>query len=364
MDFSSKKLSRLTIIKQYYFAHKANIINYDKQQIKILKQFEDFNQNLKKLTFLRKNDISGIYIYGNVGRGKTYLSSILYDNIYLNPKLHIHLHEFMHKIHDKINFFRNNSHNHHDPVIAAAFDFAKKYKFIFFDEFIVHDTADSLIMDKLFTTLIKLKIKFIMTSNFPPNELYKDGIQRQQFQKFINLIEKKFKIINLDAKVDYRKIKIKSLDKTYLFPINGKNKIKFDNIFHDLTANSLTSDRILKNKSREIFIPISASKTAMFEFEDLCLQALNTKDFQIIADNYTTIFIKNIRQINNEENEIARRFINLIDIFYNNKTNIIFLAKIAETEIYLGKKLAFEFKRCVSRIKEMQTKSYQTSEIK
>ncbi|MBT4921438.1 MAG: cell division protein ZapE [Rickettsiales bacterium] len=358
MNFTSKNLSNFAILKQYYYACKANEINYDSCQVAILKKFEKFRLQITKFHLFKKDHPVGIYVYGNVGIGKTYLSSLLYENVDLAKK-RIHLHEFMYLIYESLNDFRKTAKANQDPLILAARKIAKEYKFIFFDEFLIHDPADALIMHKLFKELIKQKVKFVITSNFAPDDLYKDGLQRNQFQEFIDLMHREFLVMNLDIKSDYRRKKIKGLKRTYLHPITQDNDAEFKAIFGDLTAYSSVSDHKLMNKSREINIPVSASKTAMFDFDDLCNAPLGTKDFQIIADHYSTIFIKNIPSINNNDNELARRFINMIDIFYNIKTNVIFYAEVKVEELYDGTKLKFEFSRAISRIKEMQTSEYQ-----
>jgi cell division protein ZapE len=358
MEFTSKKLTRFPILKQYYYSCKAREINYDPRQVRILKDFENFAKKLNKFSFRRKKYPTGIYVFGSVGIGKTYLSGILYDNIKM-PKKRIHLHEFMYLIYDLLNEYRKTAKANQDPLILVAKNISKQYKFIFFDEFLIHDPADAFIMHKLFKALVKQKVRFIITSNFEPNALYKDGLKRDQFLAFIDLIYRDFKVMNLDINCDYRRKKIASLRRTYLAPINAKNDKEFDEIFRDLTANSEVSHHTLFNKSREIYIPYSASKTALFDFEDLCNKPLGSKDYQIIAENYTTIFIKNINVIDENHNELARRFINMIDVFYNQKVNVIFYADNDCENLYSGSKLEFEFSRAVSRIKAMQTTDYQ-----
>jgi cell division protein ZapE len=334
-------------------------ISYDKVQFKILDDLENLRKQLEKhnkFKFFKKNHyISGIYIYGEVGRGKSLLMDLFFEHCNITKK-RIHFHEYLISVHKELHILRKTKPNLKDPLKHIAKKFAKSFSLLCFDEFHVTDVADAMILEHLFRYLFKYKVIIVTTSNRHPKELYEGGIQREKYLEFVTYLTSKMLITKLLAKCDYRSKFIANLDSNYIYPINKINDKKIANLFAQLTSNSKISNHEFTHMGRVIMINQAASSTAIINFEEFCIKNYSVNDYQIIAQNFSTIFLINIPKLSFDQLDQLKRFSNLIDIFYDYKTNIIFYAECKIEDIYTQKKGGFEFNRIISRIKELQAK--------
>ena len=277
------------------------------------------------------------------------IMNLFFQSLDFSEKRRVHFHEFMLEFHQKtkkIRTFKNK-----DPVKIICNDLSKEIKVLCFDEFQIVDITDAMIVGRLFEELISTGVIIITTSNFKPNELYKDGLNRQLFIPFINLIEDKFKILEVDSKVDYRKKKLKMQERFFL-----KKNIDDINKFNYLWKNFYdeNSDEFIINyQSRELRLKNFSNGICKISFSELCEKPLSTVDYLNLCNYVKVLFIENIPQINNSQNDFARRFINLIDILYEAKVQLICFSSVNIEDIYIGKKLEKEFMRTVSRLNEM-----------
>ena len=277
------------------------------------------------------------------------IMNLFFQSLDFSEKRRVHFHEFMLEFHQKtkkIRTFKNK-----DPVKIICNDLSKEIKVLCFDEFQIVDITDAMIVGRLFEELISTGVIIITTSNFKPYELYKDGLNRQLFIPFINLIENKFKILEVDNKVDYRKKKLKMQERFFL-----KKNIDDINKFYYLWKklyDENSKEFIINYQSRELRLKNFSNGICKISFSELCEKPLSTVDYLNLCNYVKVLFIENIPQINNSQNDFARRFINLIDILYEAKVQLICFSSVNIEDIYIGKKLEKEFMRTVSRLNEM-----------
>ncbi len=334
---------------------KTETILSDPAQQELIQLLDKLREHLEQKSswlFAKKFENFGYYIFGDVGRGKSFLMQLFYDNCNC-PKKRIHFHEFMSEIHRKLHHLRKTKPNLSDPLKTIAHAYAKEIKLLCFDEFQVTDVADAMILERLFRLLFKHKIFIVTTSNRHPSELYLGGLQREKYLEFVEFLTSKLAIFSLDGQQDYRHLKVANLAKKYLYPLNKKNQQKISEIFADLTGNSKTSEHPIKVLGREIIIKEAASSCAYIDFNEFCKKPYASNDFQAIANEFSTIFITNIPKLSSNERDYAKRFVNLIDIIYDKQLDVIFYADCLPEEIYQSGKGKFEFARTVSRITEL-----------
>mgnify|MGYP001201907071 CR=1 FL=1 len=299
----------------------------------------------------------GIYIYGGVGRGKSMLMDLFFRTTSLKKKRRVHFHNFMQETHSDLNEYRKNTKHKVDLIHVVAKQIAKNTSLLCFDEFQVHDISDAMILGRLFQKLFEEGVVVVLTSNRPPSELYKDGLQRALFLPFIDLINDRLDLLMLDNSIDYRRQTIKQAG-VYLMPGNEQAFINLKQLFDRLTngANDLSDP--IKINGREIKLPFSADGVAMCGFNDLCGEALGPADYIAIADRFHTLIVHTIPQLGAENKDKAKRFVTLIDALYENSVNFICSADAPPSELYIDGEGAFEFERTVSRLIEMQSEDY------
>ncbi|MFZ8864310.1 MAG: cell division protein ZapE [Rickettsiales bacterium] len=338
---------------------KTKEISLNENQLILIKKLDclltHLNKNEHRL-FKKKYLNSGVYIYGDVGRGKSLIMDLFFAQSKCKKK-RIHFHEMMQDIHHNLHVIRKHQIKINNPLKEIAKNYAKKYALLCFDEFQVTDVADAMILEQLFKYFFKYNIVIITTSNRHPAELYKGGLQREKYLEFVDYLTKKLEIFKLKGQTDYRTAKISALEQTYFYPINPINQKKIQHIFSLLTAHSECAEHNFEHLGRKITIEQAASATAIIDFNKFCKEAYSVSDYHLICANFSTIFFVNIPEIK-DRNE-ARRFMNFIDILYDKKINVLFLAETAIAKIYQGKDGSFEFQRCISRITEML--SYNTN---
>lgn len=298
----------------------------------------------------------GLYIFGDVGRGKTMLMDLFFETIAFEPKRRLHFHEFMGEIHELIAHYRNN-HQDGDPIPLVARDIAQKAMLLCFDEFHVTDITDAMILGRLFSALFEEKVIIVATSNAAPHELYRDGLNRQLFLPFIDLIDEKMEILELVSARDYRLEKLRGQD-LYFSPLGAAADQAMDAAWARVTGGSAAKQKILSVKGRSLTIPQSAMGAARIGFDDLCAKPLGAHDYLAIARAFHTVLIEHIPQMGPHMRNEARRFITLIDTFYDSKVRLIASAEAEPDALYQSGTGADLFQRTASRLVEMRSEAY------
>tara|TARA_Y100001970_G_C14247349_1_gene869256 strand:- start:3110 stop:4150 length:1041 start_codon:yes stop_codon:yes gene_type:complete len=336
-----------TIKKIYNNFVKSNFINYDDKQINALEIIYDAWQKNNKINFFFKSKkINGVYLYGSVGIGKTFLLSTFVDNIPHSKKFHFN--HFMISLHA----FINNAENKELALEIYIKDLAKKYKVIFIDELHIFNIVDALLVKKIFNLFKKNKLFILISSNFAPTELYKNGLQRNDFIPFINLIKNNFKVLQLNNLKDYRRLMLNQC-KTYFTPINKKTINEFNSLFKKFVDKSQIHIKKIHTKSRVMRFEKCTSNIVFCDFNDLCFANLAHEDYFNFAKEFSLIFINNVPKFSESEADLCRRFINLVDMLYDQKCSLVLLAECPISQLCHIKNLQKDFKRTSSRLYEM-----------
>ena len=334
--------------KQYEInQNQLDIINY--LQIYYTENFKQFF--LANLLKKKKNKI-GFYLIGDVGVGKTMILNFFFNQLN-EKKLRIHFNEFMIKFHDFI--FQNKDKENGIELFVKNLN--KKVQIIYFDEFQVTNIVDAMILGKLFRIIFEKKIKVIFSSNINIKDLYKDGLQRDQFIPFIKILENNCYQKELSIKEDYRSNNNLDLER-FLFPTNESSNFTFNKFFRKITKNKNKTLKILEVKGRSLVLENFYDKVVKFEFEELCNKNLGSEDYIKIAENCEFIFIKNLPNFNENNSNQQQRFITLIDIIYEKKIPLMITSKVNLNLIKSSKSIAEPFKRTISRLYELTSINY------
>ncbi len=342
------------------FTNYCKSVNFEinKNQILVIKNLQDFYKTNFKSYFFKffskKNSKKSFYLYGDVGVGKTMILNFFFDHI-KEKKLRLHFNEFMLNFH---NFVHEKKDNKEENVINLFVKNLKlKASLIYFDEFQVTNIVDAMILGKLFENIFKENIKLILTSNTKLSELYKDGLQRDQFKPFIKIMEEKSIEHVLKIEDDYRKIN-ENQKQRYFFPLNQETNFKINKFFRTITKDKKMTPKILNVKGRNIKIDCFYEGISRFNFQELCDQNLGAEDYLEIAKNSNFIVIENIPQFNDINSNQQLRFITLLDIIYDKKIPISVTANQSLDEFTTSRSLEKEFKRTTSRLYELTSKDY------
>lgn len=349
-----------------------NLISGDKEQTLVVKKLDTLKIKLEKQhkkskkPFLsgllsRKNYVKGIYIYGDVGRGKSMLMDLFFDNITITKKRRVHFHAFMLEVHSHLYKWRHENKNNPKalyPMPSLAKEIAEKTSLLCFDELQVNDITDAMILGRLFHYLFEEGITVIATSNRHPDDLYKDGLQRENFLPFIDILKEKVEILELNAKKDYRLDHLKSLTTVYYTPL-GKKADKFlKDTFKELTNDADPTATEIRINSRTLKIQKSHGDVAWVSFSELCETPLGSGDYIQLAKEFSTIILSDIPKLTRENRNEAKRFVTLIDELYEHKVKLVCSAECTPENIYEEGDESFEFKRTISRLHEMQSEQY------
>lgn len=297
----------------------------------------------------------GLYIHGQVGRGKTMLMDMFFEHVEFEPKRRIHFHEFMSEVHDRIAAARKSVPG--DPIPTVAEQIAKESRLLCFDELHVTDIADAMILGRLFEAMFADGIVVVATSNAMPHELYKDGLNRNLFVPFIAMIEKRMVVVELDSAEDYRLQKLAGRP-LYFTPADAAARRQMDEIFTDLTGLERGRAMELEVKGRRVEVPQAADGVARFTFEELCARPLGSADYLTIARQFHTVMIDEVPRLSAAKRNEARRFVNLIDTLYDQNVSVILSAETEVDGIYREGDGVFFFERTMSRLIEMRSEDY------
>jgi len=310
---------------------------------------KNFNYNFIKNLFSKKDIILGFYLQGDVGVGKTMILNFFYEN-FNQTKHRLHFNEFMINFHDFI--FQNKNNKKENIIDKFVFKLKRKYKLIYLDEFQVTNIVDAMILGNLFKKIFDENIKVIFSSNVKINDLYKDGLQREQFIPFIKIMKKKCFEQTLVIKEDYRKSQNKNNDR-YFYPLNEITSFKINKLFRKLTRNKIKQEKILIIKGRKFTIKNYYEGIARFDFNDLCNKNIGAEDYIKISDVSKYIFIENLPNFNDKNSNQQQRFITLIDIIYEKKVSLTISSDSNLNKLTSSKSLSELFKRTLSRLHEL-----------
>ena len=300
----------------------------------------------------------GLYIYGGVGRGKSTLMDMFYDTLPIQKKRRVHFHEFMLEIHGTLHKRRQSSGDKSDPLPKIADDISEQYTVLCFDEFHITNITDAMILGRLFSTLFANGTFVVSTSNWAPDDLYKDGLQRENFLPFIALLKDTLDIIHLDSPTDFRLIHMDNIE-VFHSPLGAETTQRLGDIFKTLTAGTTPAPVSIDVNGRELPIERAAIGVGLTTFDNLCGSARGAEDYLTLAHHFKTIIIDGVPVMDESLRNEAKRFMTMIDALYENNVNLIMGCDDEPAKLYCKGTHAFEFERTISRLIEMQSKQYQ-----
>lgn len=301
---------------------------------------------------------AGLYIFGDVGRGKSMLMDLFFAAAPVANKRRVHFHEFMLEIHARLHKLRTANGKRADDLLPAiARDIAGEAWLLCFDELHVVNIADAMLLGRLFETLFAEGVIVVATSNWPPDDLYKGGLQRELFLPFIALVKAKLDVLHLEGRTDYRMARLMSM-KVYHTPLGLAADRALDHAFRDLTDNAPAAPRVLDVLGRKLAVSAAAKGVARFTFAELCERPLGAADFLAIAEAFHTVILAGIPRLVPERRDTTKRFATLVDVLYERKVKLVCSAAVAPQDIHPEGEHAFEFRRTASRLMEMQSVEY------
>jgi cell division protein ZapE len=320
------------------------------------------------LTFLKKPKAhTGVYLWGPVGRGKSMLMDLFFEAAPVVKKRRAHFHAFMAEVHGLIDQWRKGDaaarrerfgqHKGDDPIVPAADVIAAQARLLCFDELQVTDIADAMILGRLFEALFARGVTLVATSNRPPEDLYKNGINRELFVPFIGMLKERMQVVSVGGPVDFRLDRLRG-ETVYFCPIDAPAEAGFDALWRSLLDGAPELGATLEVQGRRLLLPRAAGGLLRASFASLCAQALGSHDYLAIAERFHTVFLEDVPKLTTERRNEARRFVTLIDALYEAEAKLIVLADAEPDDLYPAGDGAFEFERTASRLQEMRSADY------
>jgi cell division protein ZapE len=355
------------VVARYTALVAAGEITTDPAQLALARRMDQLEEALAERRLASKGSalgwlfagkakpVRGLYIHGGVGRGKTMLMDAFFAAAVVRRKRRTHFHAFMAEVHERIHAFREASRNGGkgpaDPIAPIAADIAEATRLLCLDEFAVEDIADAMILSRLFEALFARGLVLCATSNAAPEDLYRDGLNRGLFLPFIAVLRQHVDVVELAARIDYRMEKLGGAP-VYVTPLGAPARASLDRIWRGLTGSDHGEPAALAVKGRTIRVPQAARGVARFQFADLCEAPLGTGDYAAIARAFHTVILDDIPAIADGRRDVARRFINLIDILYDDGVKLVASAAGEPDALYRA------FRRTASRLTEMRSEAY------
>lgn len=335
----------------------------DARQLSAIEELQTLWQQLvefknKRNQFLGRSLLSpdvpkGLYIWGGVGRGKTFLMDGFYACLPYRRKRRIHFHNFMAEVHHEMKLLAQEP----DPLMALAANIEHSTRLLCLDEFHVDDIADAMILGRLLGALLERGVVLLTTSNYPPDDLYPNGLQRQNFLPAIAMLKSELKVLHLDSDTDYRMLQM-ARDPLFLVPAGAASEVQMESLFQRLTAAEQADARNIQIRNISIPVKRVTREVVWFDFKTLCGGHHDQSDYLEIAHRYPTIFLSAIPQLHGENGAEARRFTWLIDVLYDNRVKLVASFDVEINSLYETKGGNSESQRILSRLTEMQTRHY------
>lgn len=299
----------------------------------------------------------GLYFWGGVGRGKTYLMDAFFECLPFDRKLRVHFHRFMQRVHRELTELKGTE----NPIDVIGEKLAKEAEVICFDEFFVSDIADAMILAAFLEAIFQRGISLVATSNIEPQGLYKDGLQRARFLPAIDLLERHLKVVNVDAGVDYR---LRTLERAelYHYPLDAAAEAGLEDSFRRLAPDAARTGQEIEVNGRFLTCRRLGDDVVWFEFAELCDGPRSQNDYIELAREFHAVLLSGVPVLGAAQDDQCRRFINLVDEFYDRNVKLVIAAEAPATELYRGERLSFEFDRTISRLHEMQSHDYLAAE--
>ncbi len=297
--------------------------------------------------------IQGLYFWGGVGRGKTYLVDTFHASLPFPDKMRTHFHRFMQRVHNELEHYKGEK----NPLTLIAGKFAAEARVICFDEFFVKDITDAMILANLLEALFERGVVLVATSNIVPDELYKDGLQRARFLPAIDLIKRHCQVVNVDSGIDYR---LRALKRAEIFhaPLDEAAERELARSFREIAGQAGEADVPIEVNHRILRARRLHEDVVWFEFRELCDGPRSQNDYIELAREFHTVLVSNVTRMNAATDDQARRFINMVDEFYDRGVKLLMSAEVSAEALYADGRLEFEFQRTLSRLQEMQSHEY------
>lgn len=297
--------------------------------------------------------LRGLYMWGGVGRGKTWLMDMFFDSLPGDRKLRLHFHRFMLRVHEELTLLQGQI----DPLEKVADSFKAEADILCFDEFFVSDITDAMLLGTLMKALFARGISLVATSNIPPDELYRNGLQRARFLPAIDAITQFCDVMNVDTGIDYR---LRTLTQAHIWlsPLHHDTAVQMEKFYTALTGSVREPGPVIEVNHRPLSTLGLANQTLAVEYTTLCVDARSQHDYIALSRQFHTVMLFNVPVMNTSNENEARRFIALVDEFYERHVKLLVSAETDLLDIYQGERLKFEFQRCLSRLQEMQSEEY------
>lgn len=365
IDQYTQQETQMSPLKRYNELLSNNELTPDKGQEKVILAFNELYQAITcaqqsssflspiKQLFFKPSPPKGLYLWGGVGRGKTWMMDLFYESLGIKNKYRLHFHRYIREIHEQLEQYKGQK----NPLELIAKKFARKYQLLCLDEFHVSDITDAMILYGLLQALFKNGVTLVLTSNLEPDELYKDGLQRERFIPAIQLIKEHNITVKIEDGRDHRLYTIQKSE-LYNYPLNRENQKRLDSYFIKLSPCRPKTNTELFINHRSLPAYKLADDVVWFVFDQIFNSPRAVADYIELSKLFHTVFISDIPCLTERNEDKTRRFIQLIDEFYDRNVKVIISAESPPEQLYLGKNLSFEFERTISRLKEMKSINY------